>query len=170
MLTNKDIFKTLIEVGYTVEDISGWTQIDVTTLKKLKKNGQLSEQEQEMLNKFFRMNISEVDAKSLEDEEFRNSHLVLTPNGFKKCEGYIDTGSQYCFKISFNSFSTIIPNKRKLQLANDEWVSINKLKVGDKLKVFDSDDEIISIEKIDNIECCDINIKGSCYIDGVVIK
>lgn len=170
MLTNKDIVKSLTNVGYTLEEISKWTKIELQTLKNIKKNDQLSEEEETELNQFFRMNIEEVEAKFLENEEYRQTHLILTPTGFKKCKDYKDSGSLNCIKINFNNFSTVVVPEHKFLLTNEKWVTAKKIKVGDKIKVFDSEAEIISKEDINNIDCCEININNSYYLDGVASK
>ena len=116
------------------------------------------------------MNIEEVDIKSLENEEYRQTHLVFTPNGFKKCKDYKDVGSLNFIKINFNSFSTIVVPEHKFQLISEKWVTAKKVKVGDKVRVFDGEAEIISKENIDNIDCCEIDINSSYYLDGTVSK
>lgn len=170
MLTNKDIIKSLTDVGYTLQEISKWTKISIDILKKMKKNIQVDEKDENTLNSFLRMNIGEVDISNFEDKEYRQTHLILTPNGFKKCNDCKSKGLLNCLKINFKSFNTIVVDQHKFQLSNDKWIAANKLKIGDKLKVLDSEDQIISIENIDNIDCCDISISGSYYLDGVVSK
>lgn len=170
MLTNKDIIKSLTDVGYTLQEISNWTQIDINILKKMKKNEQVEEEVETQLNKFFRMNIGEVDIQNFEDKNYRQNHLILTLDGFKKCKEYKNLGFQKCLKINFDNFDTILVNDSKIQLSNKKWIDINKIKIGDKLKVFDGEEQVISLETIDNIECCNIDIDGSCYIDGIILK
>lgn len=169
MLTNKDIIKALNSVGYTIQEISNWTQINIDTLKKMKRNIQVDQKSENQLNNFLRMNIEEVEINKFEDKDYRKTHLILTPNGFKKCKNYKNVDKQKCIKVSFRSFDTIVNENHEFQL-NNKWVKITQLKIGDRVKVFDEEKEIISIENIDNIDCCDINIDGSYYIDGVVVK
>lgn len=169
MLTNKEIIKSLSSVGYTLQEISKWTGIDIKTLRAMKKGEDVNEEVETSLNNFFRMNIEEVKISKFEDKEYRKNHLILTPEGFKKCNSYKDSGKQNCIKINFNSFSTVVVPDSKLQLDNDKWVVAKKLKARDMLKVFDSEDEIISIETINDIDCCDINIDGNYYNDGIIL-
>lgn len=170
MLTNKDIIKSLTDVGYTLQEISNWTKIDINILKKMKKNEQVDEKDENQLNNFLRMNIEEVEINKFADKDYRKTHLILAPKGFKKCEGYKNKGKKDCIKINFKSFNTIVIPEHKFQLTNNKWIAANKLKKGDKLKVLDSEDQIISIENVNKIDCCDISIESSYYMDGIISK
>ena len=170
MLTNKDVIKALNDVGYTLQEISYWTKISLNNLKKMKKNEDVDKQIEKQINNFFSLNMEEVEIANFSDQEYQKTHLIMTPNGFKKCSKYKDKGLQHSFKIEFNSFITIATNEQQFQLNNDVWVTGEELKVGDKLKVFDGESEIIDISNNGDVECCNITIDDSYYIDGIVTK
>lgn len=171
MLTNKDIIEGLEAVGYTVKDISDWTKIVIDNIEKMKNNEDIGEGYDKILNQFFRLNMEEVDIDNFKDEDYRNTHLIMTPNGFKKVTSFEDKGKQHSFKISFGGFDVIAVDKHEFKTSEDKWITIDKVKVGDKLKVFDSESEVISIEDNNDIECCAITIEdGEYYLDGLISR
>ena len=99
MLTNKDIIESLVNVGYTLKEISSLTKLPTKTLNKMKKNEEVSVEDEDVINNFFRMNISEVEINKFSDEDFRNSNLIMTPTGFKKVLEYKEEGLQHCFEL-----------------------------------------------------------------------
>lgn len=185
MLTNKDIIEALTNVGYSLEEISKWTKIDVKNLYKMKNNEEIKNEYNEYLktheedekifnenlNQFFRLNISEVDISKLEDEKYGKQYLIITPSGCKRIISYKDEGKQNCLKIIFDNFETIITDKQEVQLSNNQWVTADKLKVGNWVKVFDEEKAITAIETVNDVDCCSITVEGDeYYLDGVITK
>ena len=169
MLANKDIVTALEEVGYTLKEISAWTDLKVKELQKMKK-GEL-EEDNDQLNNFFRVNMEEIEISKLSDEKFRNSHLILTPTGFKKILEYKEEGLQHCYEFKFEGFNTVTTDKHLSKNFNDEWITTDKVKVGDKLKVFDDELEVKEINEVGDINCCSIKVDGDeYYLDGVITK
>lgn len=168
MLTNKDIIEALTSVGYTLKEISSLTKLSNKTLNKMKKNEEVSENDEKIMNNFFRMNMTEVEISKFSDEDFRKTNLIMTPNGFKEVSEYTDLGKQECLTISFGDITTIVTNGHKIQLENGVFTIAEKLKVGDKVKMFDGVVTITNITKSEN-NCCSISVNDNeYYVDGTV--
>ena len=117
------------------------------------------------------MNMAEVDIDNFKNEDYRKFYFIMTPNGFKKVNDYKDEGKQHCFKISFDSFETIVTNKVLFQYSEDVWTTSDKIKVGDKVKVYDEELEVKSVEEVNDIDCCSIVVEDDqYYLDGLVTK
>ena len=171
MLTNKDIIESLVNVGYTLKEISSLTKLSNKTLNKMKKNEEVSEEEESIINNFFRMNIKEVEISKFSDEDFRNNNLIMTPTGFKKVLEYKEEGLQHCFELKLNGCNNIASDKHKIQLQNDTWITLDKVKKGDKVKLFDENVEVTAVNEVGDYNCCSIVVDGDeYYLDGVVSK
>ena len=163
MLTNKDIIDSLIAVGYTVKEIAQWAKLSNRVMNRMKKNQPVPEESEKSLNEFFRFNMAEVNVSKLSTDDFKKSHLIMTPNGFKRIFGYNDEGVQHCYQINFSGFSTIVSGDKEFKNNKDEWVKVSDIKVGDKFKVYDEEGEVISIEEIDDVDCCSIIVEDDEY-------
>lgn len=171
MLTNKDIIEALEAVGYSDEQISKWSKIDIININKMKKNEDVGKAVETKINQFFRINMSEADIGKLGDEEFRNTHLIMTPTGFKKVDSFTNEGEKPCIKIKFENYYTNITSDSQIQLADRSWVKVSELKVGNKIRNYDGQAEITDIKDIGNVDCCSITIEGDeYYLDGVVTR
>lgn len=171
MLTNKDIIEALVNVGYTLKEICNYAKISNKNIKKLKNNEQVEEDVEEAINNFFRMNMGEVDISKFGNEEFKNANMVMTPTGFKKVVDYKEEGLQHCFELKFDGFNTIMSDKHQIQLANGDWTTIDNIKVGDKVKVYDEELEVKTVTQVGDINCCSFTVDGGeYYLDGVVSK
>ena len=114
--------------------------------------------------------MMEVEVCKFSDEDFRNDYLIMTPTGFKKVDGYEDLAKQNCITISFgDSFNTTVTSGHKIQLENGTYVTVDKLKIGDKIKMYDDVVEVTDITDKSDVDCCAINLEGDeYYLDGTV--
>ena len=171
MLTNKDIIEALENVGYSIDEIAMHSKISEDTLRDIKNGKDINDEKiEEYLNNFFRKNLSEVTIEQLSNNNYRNTHLIYTPNGFKKVLDYKTIDLQHCYKISLETFETVVGDKVQYQVG-DKWVTVDKLKIGDKIKVFDEEQEVKNITEVGDFNCCSITVEGNeFYLDGVLSK
>lgn len=171
MLTNKDIVEVLEAVGYSEQEIINFAFITKEDIEKMMKDEQIDAKVEEALNNFFRMNMEEADIKEFANDQYKNTHLIMTPTGFKKVEEFVEEGLQHCYEIKFKGFNTIATDKKSFKNKSGKWITADKVKVGDILKVFDDECEVINVTEVGDINCCSIVVEGDeYYIDGVVSK
>lgn len=171
MVTNQNIVESLISVGYSLEEISKYSGVTIDVLEMMKRNEEINEDDENKINNFLRLNLEEVELKKFRTKKYRNSHLVLTPDGFQKCSAWVKKGPLHCFKITINNcFDTITADKHAFQMPDGEWITTDLLKIGDKLQVLDGEGEVTAIEDAGEIECFDITIdhpNHRYYLDGI---
>ena len=86
-VTSKEIIKNLIDVGYTLSEISKHTTISRSTLSNILKNGiESNVVVTSKLENFFKANIEEVELGYFADVKNRTTSLIYTPDGFQKAE------------------------------------------------------------------------------------
>lgn len=170
-VTSKEIIKNLIDVGYTLSEISKYTTISRSTLSNILKNGiESNVVVTSKLENFFKANIEEVELGYFADVKNRTTSLIYTPDGFQKAIGFLDKGVLHCYSIKTEHYEIVAADEHLIQLADNSWIKANLLSIGSKLLTESGIEEIISIEDAGDINCYDVTIDHKnhrYFIDGI---
>lgn len=172
MLTNKDIIEAMEIVGYSMDEIVLLSNVSKEIIEDIKNGKEVDDPEVEKgLNEFLRRNISEVKVERFGEEPFKDTRWIYTPNGFKKVLDYKTVDLQHCYKITFKNFSTIAGDTHQFQLTSGKWITADKVKVGDKLKGLEDEEEVTAVAEVGDYSCCSLTVEdGEYYLDGIVSK
>ena len=182
-----DKINMLVDVGYTVTDISRMTHVSRQTLYTLlrtnpsaPKRDRKDHSSFSKITNLVRRNVYETEIKNVADF-YENNHefMVLTPAGFRNCSNIIDKGEKESVVITVEDCEpTMVSLDHMIQLSNNKFdfaenvlTAFQNGQFNDEIKTLYGLRKLVDIKHGGLLKMCDIEIDDDChtyYADNLV--